>query len=103
MNSMFEGNLQKGKGDSEETNVHFTNAEIDRLIDRTQTGSNFDTFGREEDVDEDEENQDSKKNQNNIILSNLKQFNEHQDLGSLTEFEGQEYRKKATKKKQTFG
>ena len=90
MNAMF---APKSKGDQNETTFSFTDAQIDRLIDRKQIGSNFNTFGHEGDDDEDEE-----ESNNDITIEeqrvNLEKFDENEDLVSLTAFEGQEYRDK---------
>ena len=102
MNAMFAPKSSSSKDD--ETTFSFTDAQIDRLIDRKQTVSNFKTFGHEDDDEEDEE--EKKKNDDDdddVTLKeqrvNLEQFNENENLVSMTIFEGEEYRDKDSSEK----
>ena len=100
MNAMFAPKSSSSKDD--ETTFSFTDAQIDRLIDRKQTVSNFKTFGHEDDDEEDEE---EKKNDDDDDVTlkeqrvNLEQFNENENLVSMTIFEGEEYRDKDSSEK----
>ncbi len=95
MNAMF----TPKNSDGEDMSQSFTDAQIDRLIDRKHTGIHFETFGRDDDDEEEKEdevngidnNSETKREQ---LSKHLEQFDENQDLVSMTEFEGQEYRNK---------
>ena len=92
MNAMF---APKSKDESE-TTFSFTDAQIDRLIDRKQTVSNFKTFGREDDEEDEEKNEEVTLEEQRV---NLEQFNENEGLVSMTTFEGEEYRDKDSDEK----
>ena len=92
MNAMF---APKSKDESE-TTFSFTDAQIDRLIDRKQTVSNFKTFGREDDEEDEEKNEEVTLEEQRV---NLEQFNENENLVSMTIFEGEEYRDKDSSEK----
>jgi hypothetical protein len=100
MNAMF---APKSKDESE-TTFSFTDAQIDRLIDRKQTVSNFKTFGHEDDDDEEDEEEKKKNDDDDDVTLkeqrvNLEQFNENENLVSMTIFEGEEYRDKDSDEK----
>ena len=101
MNAMFAPKSSSSKDD--ETTFSFTDAQIDRLIDRKQTVSNFKTFGHEDDDEEDEEEKKKNDDDDDVTLKeqrvNLEQFNENENLVSMTIFEGEEYRDKDSSEK----
>ena len=94
MNAMFAPKSSSSKDD--ETTFSFTDAQIDRLIDRKQTVSNFKTFGREDDDEDEEKNEEVTLEEQRV---NLEQFNENEGLVSMTTFEGEEYRDKDSSEK----
>ena len=94
MNAMFAPKSSSSKDD--ETTFSFTDAQIDRLIDRKQTVSNFKTFGREDDEEDEEKNEEVTLEEQRV---NLEQFNENEGLVSMTTFEGEEYRDKDSDEK----
>ena len=93
MNAMF---APKSSSKDDETTFSFTDAQIDRLIDRKQTVSNFKTFGREDDEEDEEKNEEVTLEEQRV---NLEQFNENEGLVSMTTFEGEEYRDKDSDEK----